>query len=163
MDIIPVLLAGGLLSAGLTADPGGGVWLGGELRFGDTFSTALEARVLFPSRVVPTAGAPFDLTQAAFALVPCARWKYVLGCISADIGMFIGGGIYAPEGLPVLATFGVGPRLAGQFPITERFGIRIFADLRIAPIPTHIGFQDAPGTWDSNPVSGLFGAGITFE
>lgn len=163
MDIVPVLLAGGALSLGLTADPGGGAWLGGEVRFGEVFSAAFEARVFFPSRVVPTAGDPFELTMVTFGVVPCARYKYLLGCLSADLGMFIGGGIYAPEGLPVLATFGVGPRVAGQFPVTNRLGIRVFADLRMAPIPTHFGFQDAPGAWDSNPVSGFFGAGVTFE
>lgn len=164
MDIVPVLLAGGALSLGLTADPGGGAWLAGEVRFGETFSAAIDARVLFPSRVVPTAGETFDLTMVSFGLVPCARWKWLLGCVTADLGMFIGSGIYAPGGGPtVLATFGVGPRLAAQVPITERFGLRAFADLRIAPIPTHVGFQDSPGTWDSNPVSGLFGLGVTFE
>ena len=32
MDIVPVLMAGGLLSAGFTADPGWGTYLGGEVR-----------------------------------------------------------------------------------------------------------------------------------
>jgi hypothetical protein len=164
VDITPVLLAGGALSLGLTADPGGGAWLGGEVRFGEHFSVGLDARVLFPSRAVPTLGSEFEMTMVTFGLVPCGRYKYFLGCLTADMGMFIGGGVTAPGGaLPVAATSGIGPRLAGQFPINERFGIRVFADLRFAPIRTDIPFIDTGGRWTSNIVSGLFGAGFTFE
>lgn len=53
--VIPVLMAGGALSLGLTADPGGGAWVGGEVRFGEVFSAALDARV-------------------SSRLVPCRRW-----------------------------------------------------------------------------------------
>jgi hypothetical protein len=164
VDIIPVLMAGGALSLGLTADPGGGAWLGGEVRFGPVFSAALEGRIFFPSRVVTTAGDPFEMTQVTLGLVPCARYKYLLGCLSVDLGMFVTGGVYDPPGqLPIVATFGVGPRIAGQFPITDRFGIRVFADLRFAPIPTQLYFLDSPATWESNLVSAALGAGFTFE
>lgn len=163
MDITPVLLAGALLSAGFTADPGPGAWLSGELRFGDSFSAGAEARVLFPSRAVPSAGDPFDVTAATLALVPCYRWKVLLGCAVADIGFLALGGVTSPAGEPVLATLGVGPRLAVHIPFAERFGVRIFGDLRIAPIPTRARFIDTGGRWESNVASGLFGVGLSFE
>lgn len=161
--IVPVLMAGGMLSAGFTADPGWGAFLGGEVRFGEVFSTALEARILFPSRVVDDTSQVFGLTAITFALVPCGRWKVLMGCGFADLGMLVGGGgVSAPGGLPVIATFGFGPRLAAHIPIGDRFGVRAWADLRIAPVPSEVTFYGG-GRWASNPVSGLFGIGATFQ
>lgn len=161
--VIPVLLAGGALSLGLTADPGGGAWLGGEVRVGEVFSAGMEARVLFPSRAVQEpSNEPFELTAVTFALVPCARWKVLLGCAFADIGMLIGGGVTVPSGIPVLATFGVGPRVAVHVPFAKRFGFRAFADLRFAPVPSRAIFASG-GRWESSVASGLIGVGFTFE
>lgn len=166
MDGLSVaVLAGGLLSAGFTADPGGGFWLAGELH-GEIFSGAIEARVLLPSRAVlePSKHA-FQITEIGAALVPCARWKYLLGCIPFDIGMLVAGSITTAPGAgpPIIATFGVGPRLALHIPFAERFGFRAFADLRFAPIPSGFAAQDTGATWQTGIVSGLFGAGLSFE
>lgn len=164
MDVHAVVMAGGLFSAGLTADPGGGFFVGGEAA-GEILRGALEVRVLFPSRAVqePTKQA-FSLTAVTAALVPCARWKVLLGCAFVDVGMFIGGGVTAPPpGIPVIATIGLGPRLAVHVPFAEHFAFRAFADLRIAPAPSQVRFVDTGTTWQSNVVSGLFGVGVAFE
>lgn len=163
VDIVPVVLAGGLLSAGLTADPGGGAWLGGEVRFGETFSAAAEARVLFPSRARSTAGDDFAVTLGSLAVVPCVRWSWLLGCVSADIG-FLALGVVTTSGEPIVATFGVGPRLAVQIPLGDRFGLRVFADARFAPVPSRVGpFLDTGGRWQTEIASGLFGLALTFQ
>lgn len=166
VDITPVLLVGGMFSAGFTSDVGGGAWLGGELRFGEIFSGALEARVLFPSRVVsqPT-GFAFDVTTVTAALVPCARWSVLLGCAFVDVGaLFATVTNTVPfSGPPVVATLGFGPRVAVHIPFADRFAARIFAELRIAPAPSSFVALDTGSRWESNPVSGTVGAAIAFQ
>lgn len=166
MDGVAVaIMAGGLLSAGFTADPGGGGFFGAEVH-GDIFSGALEARFVLPSRAVlePSKHA-FQISQLALALVPCARWKVLLGCAAFDIGMLVASSITtAPTaGPPVVATLGIGPRLAVHVPFAERFGFRAFADLRFSPLISSYVAQDTGARWESGIVSGLFGLGFTFE
>lgn len=162
MDLTVAVLGGALLSANYTADPGPGMFLAGELHR-DWFSGALEARVLFPSRVVaePTKD-EFDITALTAALVPCARWKVVLGCIFVDFGMLLTSRAEIATN-PITATLGFGPRLAVHVPFAERFAVRAFADLRFAPVPSTRNFLDTGGRWESNLVSGLFGLGLSFE
>jgi hypothetical protein len=164
MDVAVAVMAGGLLSLNYTADPGGGLWLAGELH-GEIFSGALEARVLFPSRVVaePTQF-QFEVTSVSAAFVPCARWNVLLGCAFVDFGMLIAGVTTAQfAGPPVVATFGIGPRLAVHVPFAERFAFRAFADLRFAPVESSYTALDTGSIWKTNLVSGLFGIGIAFE
>ena len=165
MDVSPVLLAGGLFSAGFTADPSGGFFVGGEVRAGEVFSGALEARVLFPSRVVaePT-GFEFGVTSVTAALVPCLRWEALLGCAVFDIGMLIADVSTAPfAGPPIVEKLGLGPRLGVRLPFAKRFAFRAFADLRFAPIPSSYTTLDTGARWESGVVSGMFGAGFSFE
>lgn len=163
MDLSVAVMAGGLLSANLTADPGPGLFLAGELHK-DWFSGALEVRVLFPSRVVaePTKF-EYDYTAITGALVPCARWKVLLGCAVFDVGMLIAGGDVSFADSSVIATLGIGPRLAVHVPFAERFAVRAFADLRFAPVPSVSTFIDTGAKWQSEVVSGLFGVGLAFE
>lgn len=165
MDVHAVVMAGGLLSANLTADPGGGFFLAGEAR-GKILSGGLEVRVLFPSRAVEDViGYTFEISSFTAALVPCARYRYFVGCVVFDVGMLVAGGTVAPPlaGPPIVATLGIGPRVAAQIPFAERFGARVFADLRIAPIPSSYNFINTGGRWESEVVSALFGVGLTFE
>jgi hypothetical protein len=165
MDLHPVLLAGGMLSAGFTADPGGGFFVGGGIRFEEVFSVDLEARVLLPSPVVrePT-GRRFDVTAITGALVPCVRWRVLLGCAFVDVGMLYADlPVYPGAPPPLVATIGVGPRLGVHVPFADRFAFRAFADLRFAPAPSVYTALDTGSRWESNVVSGLFGAGFSFE
>lgn len=162
MDLTVAVLGGALLSANYTADPGAGMFLAGELHR-DWFSGALEARVLFPSRVVaePTED-EFDITALTAALVPCARWKVVLGCAFVDFGMLLTSRAEIATN-PITATLGFGPRVAVHIPFAQRFAVRAFVDLRFAPVPSTRNFLDTGGRWESNLVSGLFGLGLSFE
>lgn len=163
MDLRPLIFAGGLFSAGHTADPSGGVVLGGEIRFAEPFSAGLEARVLFPARAEQTPSKEsFDLSVVSFGLVPCFRHSFFMGCAAVDFGMLIGGGVTAASGLPVIATLGVGPRAGVHFGFLDHFGVRVFADLRFSPVQSRIDFAGG-GRWESPIVSGLFGAAFSFE
>lgn len=159
------VLAGGLMSAGLTANVGPGFFIGGEVH-GEMFHGILEARVLFPSYVETQPGKThFDITSATIALAPCARWNVLMGCAVFDVGMLVAGSVATnpSAGPPIVATLGIGPRLAVRVPFAERFALRAFADLRFAPIPSTFGEQDTGNTWQSGIVSGLFGLGASFE
>lgn len=164
------LLGGFLGSIGLTADPGPGFFLGGEAHWGAYdevgISAGVETRALFPTKaLIRSDGKPLDISQVTAALVPCVRYKWVAGCAIADVGVIIGGG---PPPLTfrkggIVTAFGVGPRLAFQFPFAERFMVRAFAELRISPLDTGfvVGAND-PRIWHNPLVCGLFGLGFSF-
>lgn len=164
------VLTGVLMSAGYAADPQPGLFFSGEVH-GDVLSLGLELHGLFSARAVREPDKKeFSIAAITGTAVPCARWKpggkdvALLGCAFFDLGAVLaGGGARSPAG--PLATMGVGPRLAVHVPFADRFALRVFADLRFAPVATSATFAGAPaGTkWESNVVSGLFGLGVSFE
>ena len=171
MDPTVGVVAGGMLSLGFTADVGPGFFLGGELAWARKeewgFHLELDARAVLPTKgwQSPTSGRVLDVTFIDFALVPCARYKWALGCIFVDPGMIWAGGP-ATEGTDtsksVRFMLGVGPRLAVDIPITARFGVRAFADLRVTTLPpvSYLFFDQG---WREPPVSGFVGLGVSFK
>lgn len=159
------LFAGGLLSAGLTLDPGPGFLIGGDARWGaynhPGFSAGLEARTLLPTRIIQFKNT-VDVTQITVGVVPCFRYHWFAGCATVDAGMLVAGGqALAPGGDPFLFTMGLGPRLEVDFPFAERFGVRAFADVRFSPI-TDTGYLVGGKVWANPPVTGLFGLAFSF-
>jgi hypothetical protein len=171
MLVYPALLGGGLVFVGLTGEPGGGVWLAGELLGARTrtYSFALETRFLFPSRVIEEATKkPFEVSTVMVAMVPCARWYGLLGCAVVDMSAFIAGNGLPSTVYPLSIGVGVGPRLAAQIPLSEAklIGLRIFADLRFALGRTPLADNHADAKeydFKSEVISGLFGVALTYN
>jgi hypothetical protein len=175
MDPTFGVMVGGALSLGFTADVGPGLFLAGEAHWRRKeewgFHLALESRFFFPTKGgVATNGEVLDVTLLDFAVVPCARYKWVLGCALIDAGATFASGeaLSGPEvenrGLRPLFMFGLGPRLAVDVPITEHVGVRAFADLRFSPLPP-TGYREngVVVTWGHPPVSGFLGLGASFK
>lgn len=183
MDPTLGLVAGGLLSLGFTADVGPGFFLGGEAHWRREedwgFQVGAEARLVIPTKAgfaptnpgVSQADARLDLMVLELAVVPCARYKWVLGCVFIAPGMTLDFGplTETPEwggpGSGPTFLFGVGPRLAADIPLTERFGVRAFADLRFNPglPPTTYTVNKLYKVWEEPVVSGFLGLGIWFR
>jgi len=169
MEPTLALTAGGLLSAGFTADVGPGFWVGGEARWGAPdgvgFSVGIEVRTLLPTQGgVRSNGKPMDISLVTAGIAPCVRYRWGMGCAVVDAGVSIAGGpppLSFPQG-SCLAMLGVGPRLAIDLPIFGPLAARAFADLRFSPLDTGYVNQGAP-TWRSPLVSGLFGVGVAFR
>jgi hypothetical protein len=174
MDLAITASAAFLMTAGLTANVGPALQIGGGLRY-DWLSLDLELRSVFPSlahareavdpskATVPTA---FDLSQLSAELVPCLRFAtYFAGCGVVGTYTFIKqdySTVFAPGWL-------VGPRFGAEVPIGERFALFAFAEALFYPQPDAQRYvlPSAPGKadennvlWRSSPVSGYFGAGV---
>lgn len=168
-----VLVGGGLLSAGFTPDAGPGFFVGGEVHFRRReawgFSVGADVRAVLPAKggVRARDAKPLDISLIAVAITPCVRYRWAMACVFVDPGGTIAGGsgpLSFQEDNPVLFVVGVGPRLALDVPVVERAGLRAFADLRVSPLRSDVGYViDRVSTWTQPRVSGFFGAGVSFE
>lgn len=99
MDVAIGLSGFVLMSAGYTANVSPGFQLGAEVRSfheqSDVFRLGLELRGILPGKVyarepidpkLATYPAEFDISQFSALLVPCVRWRYLLGCGVAELG-----------------------------------------------------------------------------
>lgn len=172
MDPNLVFLAGGLLSAGFTADVGPGFFVGAEAHFNRKedwgFSVGADVRAALPTWTAtrPKSGKPFEVSLIALSAAPCVRYRWVMGCAFIDPGISVGGGPppLSAEKSFVLFMLGMGPRLAADILVTEHVGIRAFADLRFSPLRSDLGYRmDGELLWLHPPVSGFFGLGATFQ
>lgn len=173
MDPSPVLVGGGLLSAGFTADAGPGFFVGGEVHFRRReawgFSVGADVRAVLPAKGGLRArdGNPLDISLIAVVIAPCVRYRWVMGCVFVDPGGTVAGGpgpLSFQENNPMLFVVGVGPRLALDVPVLERASLRAFADLRVSPLRADLGYViDRVSAWTQPRVSGFFGAGVSFE
>jgi hypothetical protein len=172
MDPTLGIVLGGALSLGFTPDVAPGFFVAGELHWRRKehwgFHLALEPRVFLPSQVaLSPSGKPVYITFFDVAAVPCARYKWVLGCAFVDMGAtFLSGPSLEGTGSNGLSLFmfGLGPRLAVDIPITERFGVRAFGDVRFLPLPP-VSYKYGPlgAIWTDPLVSGFVGLGISFH
>lgn len=178
MDLSVGLSTYVMMTAFLTGDVGPAMGLGVGAG-GEVVSVNAELRFVFPSRtyaVEPIPGATssfpqeFDLSQFSALLVPCARYKYLVGCGVAQLG-----GLFMQNARALLAgfTFGFGPRLGFEVPFAERFAVFGFGEVIFSPIPTNIIFDlpdpqypDLPPAnthWRQSVASAFFGAGVSVK
>jgi len=173
-----------LMSAGYTANVGLGFQLGAELRSAkdesDIFRLGLEIRGLVPGiayardrldpKVLDTIPQELDVSQLSTQLVPCVRWKYLLGCGVAQLNVVF---MQNKGGMVSDWAFGFGPRLGLEVPFAERFAVRAFGEAlvtaRVAGVDYGIpppGDDGSPNVvWRQSVVSGFFGVGlsVTFQ
>lgn len=176
MDVTIGLTGFALLTAGFSANVGPGAGLMVDVR-ADMFSGGLELRGIFPSVVhardpiypddptKETREQELDLSQISVALVPCARWKYLVGCGVAQLGATF---LKDTLEMTTVATFALGPRVGVEVPITERFALFGFGEVLFAVRGTGAVYSlDAPGApaanvkWRQEIASGFFGLGLT--
>lgn len=175
--VISVAL-GGLVSVGFTADPGPGFYAGVGLHWNDKddigFVMFGEVHTLLPTKggtyVSKSSGEiePLDITAVSGALVPCLRYKWVLGCAVVEGGMTLGSRPAEKNdaGVHFNGMLELGPRLGIDLPVVQRFGLRAFADLRLSPLGPDAGYGVLPTrslVWNNPVVSGLFGLGVSFK
>lgn len=160
--------AGGFVTAGLTSEPGPGIWAGVALQT-EWLSVGLEMRGVFPAVTVTyEPGRQSYATAISGAVVPCLRLRVVSACVFAEVGSFlftIPG--RSPANLDTLVA--VGPRAAVDAPLPDGLSLRVFADLAFHPyLPVFdvrtTSAPDAPvATWTMPVISGLLGAGLTWS
>lgn len=184
MDIAIGLSGFVLMSAGYTANVAPGFQLGAELRSeqdeSDLFRLGLEIRGLVPGvayardRLDPkvTKRIPLDLdvSQLGAQLVPCVRWKYLLGCGVAQLNVAF---VQTPLELGSQWSYAFGPRIGLEVPFAERFAVRAFGEALFTPRQVAVGFAEPPPGnegapnvfWAQSVGSGFFGVGlsVTFQ
>lgn len=162
------LTAGGLLTAGWTADVGPGAWIGGAARAG-SFSLGLELRSTFPARTLTfDADRSASGTTVSAAAIPCAHWKILAGCIVVEAGAFLF--LVPSPRKPIVpdALLSVGPRLALDLPIAAGFSVRAAAELAVHPyLPIFtVRVTNEPDSpvkrWTTPLASGAFGLGLVW-
>jgi hypothetical protein len=161
--------AGGLLTAGWTADVGPGAWLAASAREG-ALSLGLELRSAFPAPALTYApNHTASATSVSAVAVPCAHWKLVAGCVFAEIGAHFF--LVPGSDMPLIseALVALGPRLALDVPLGAGLSARAFADLAVHPyLPIFsVRVTSASDTdvrrWTTPPISGLFGLGVAWS
>lgn len=176
MDVTIGLTGFALLTAGFSANAGPGAGLMADVR-GQTLSFGFEVRGIFPSIVYArepiypddptkkTREQELDLSQISVALVPCARWKYLVGCGVAQLGVTF---LKDTLEMTTTAAFTFGPRVGVEVPITERFALFGFGEVLFVGQGVETLYSiDAPGApaanvkWRQSIASGFFGLGLT--
>lgn len=176
MDLTVNLGAYVMMTSLLTADVAPGFALRAE-GLGEIFSIALELRFVLPGRTfareridptMPTFEQSFDLSQYTALIVPCVRWKYLVGCGVLQGGMFL---IETGVESDFDAAVGVGPRLGFEVPFARRFAVFGFGEALFVPslsnaafTRVHPDFPDDPPAnvrWEQSVVSGFFGVGLS--
>jgi hypothetical protein len=178
MDVKIAVSAYGMMSWLLTPNVAPAIGVSVEGR-GEIFSVAGEIRSVLPSRVLVTEQVPgkpvgypveMDVSQHTALVVPCARWRYLVGCAVAQIGFFrlqttIGGS----DPLSVA----VGPRVGFEVPFAQRFAVFGFAEALFSPYRANVFYilpppndPEAPAAnvkWVQPVGSVFFGAGLSIK
>lgn len=166
------------MSAFFSSNVGPVVAVAGEVR-GEVFGVSAELRFVIPSAAYAGEPVPgttvnypvdFDLGQVSGLLVPCARYKYFVGCGVAQLGALLWQTSVA-SGMGV--SFGFGPRLGFEVPFAERFAAFGFGEVLLSPSPAVFNFvlpppndpDGLPGNtrWKQSVASAFFGAGVSIK
>lgn len=167
------------MTAFFSDNVGPAVAVAGEVR-GSIFSVRAEFRVALPSPTVarervpgtssPGPDQPFDLSQFTGLLVPCAHYKFFVGCGVAQLG---GIAFHTPVYLNSVFSTAFGPRLGFEVPFAERFAVFGFGEALFTPAPAFVRFVfPPPGEPDTPPAnrqwrqpvaSAFFGAGLSVQ
>lgn len=165
------------MSTFFSSNVGPVVAVAGEVR-GEVVGVAAEFRIVLPSRTYALEPVPgttssypqeFDLSQLSALLVPCARYKYFVGCAVAQFGSIL----TQNRRLATLLSYSFGPRLGFEVPFAERFAAFGFGEVLFAPDPAGIDFiypdPENPGVppantgWTQSVASGFFGVGVSVK
>ncbi len=178
MDLTVGLRAYGMMTWLLTPNVAPAVGVGVDVG-GEIISVTGEFRVVMPSRVIATERVPgasspfpveFDLTEVTGLLVPCARWKYFVGCAVAQFGA----GVYKTSvEQDSFVTWALGPRLGFEVPFADRFAVFGFGEALFYPAPYRLSFTlPPPGDpdgpiantfWDTPVGAAFFAAGVSVK
>jgi hypothetical protein len=178
MDLSVGVYTYAAMTAYFSANVGPAVAVGADVR-GEVFGVSAELRFAIPSvayarEPVPgatsTRPAEFDLSQVSALLVPCARYKYFVGCGVAQFGWVIPTSVNYQQ---ALGSYSFGPRLGFEVPFAERFAAFGFAEVLFAPEPVGVAFvlpvpgmPDIPPNntqWEQSVASAFFGAGVSMR
>ena len=178
MDLSVGLSTYVMMSAFLSADVAPAFGIGGDVR-GEVLGIGAEFRFVLPSRAYARERIPgatssypqeFDLSELSVSLVPCARYKYFVGCGVAHVGALIWQTVDT-TGLGV--SFSLGPRVGFEVPFAERFAVFGFGEVLFTPAKVGLLFNlpdpkypDEPPAntkWVQSVASGFFGAGVSVK
>ena len=178
MDLSVGLSTYVMMSAFLSANVAPAVGVGADVR-GEIFSIGLDLRFVVPSRAYARERIPgatssfpvdFDLGQFSGSVVPCARYKYFVGCAVAQLGAL---SWQTVDWFNLGVSFGFGPRVGFEVPFAERFAVFGFGEAIFTPSQAVLQFNQPPQGQPSGPVantqweqpvgSGFFAAGVTVK
>jgi len=167
-----------MMTAFFSANVGPAVGVAGEVR-GSIFGISTEFRFALPSRTYATEPIPgatsgypveFDLSQVSLLVVPCARYKYFVGCGVAQLGSLI---MQSSVSLDANLSVGFGPRLGFEVPFAERFAAFGFGEVLFSPMQNGFDFKYPPPgdpdgpiantRWSQPVASGFFGVGVSVK
>lgn len=168
MDLSAAVMAGGLMSAGWSLEVGPGAWLGAEARVG-WVSLGAELRGLAAATALRyvTSSRDSDLNSLSGLLVPCARWKILLGCVVLEVGQLVFTKPRSASGDYTDLLVGVGPRAGVDIPLFSGFSARGFAEMSLRPYNREVtvtdGSPSATQEWKLPLVNGFFGVGLAWS
>lgn len=160
------ILAGGLMTAGWSADVGPGAWAGVALHF-DWFSIGFDVRGTFPARAITfDARRAASITTVSGAVLPCGTWRLLTGCALLEVGSYtlLVPSTSTPSVDDTLVSLGL--RAALDAPLAAGFSLRAFVDLAFHPyLPIFtVALTNEAGSpvkrWVTPLVSGALGLGI---
>ena len=177
MDLKVALSAYGMMSWLLTPNVAPGIGVAADVR-GQVISVAGEFRAVMPSRVIATERVPgasssypqeFDVSQFSWLVVPCARWRYFVGCGVGQVGFFL---TQTSTQTVTQMIFGLGPRIGFEVPFAEdRFAVFGFGEALFSPYQGGIKFTNPPPGMPDVPAANVrwgppvgsvfFGAGLS--
>lgn len=166
-----------MMTAFFSSSVGPAVGVAGEVR-GSIFGITGEFRVVLPSRTYATEPVPgttssfpqeLDVSQLSALVVPCARYKYFVGCGVAQLGGII---FKSRVDLETSLSYAFGPRIGFEVPFSEeRFAVFGFGEVLFAPEPPGIDIvlpdptkpnsPPANVQWTQPVASGFFGVGFS--
>jgi hypothetical protein len=180
MDLSIGMNAFMFLTAAFSANVNGGAAIGADVR-GEIVSFGVELRYVFPARAYarevlkPGPGATpleLDVSQVSVLLVPCARWKYLVGCAVAQLGSAFYHSVQTvPEAHGDKFFFAAGGRLGFDVPLAERLSVFGFGEALGVPERPAFAFTNHDKDWKEtgqvgwaqSPVSVFFGIGMSVK
>jgi hypothetical protein len=164
------IMGGGLLTAGWASVVGPGAFLGGEVKW-EKFSIGVEARGTFPTQAQRYYKSPptSDLFSFSGLIVPCGRYKWLLGCGLVEVGQWTFTVPNDPKGNASDLLLSLGLRGGVDVPLAAGFSIRGFADFAFHPLAPYVDVTDHTDpsqsirTWQLPWISGFFGLAVAWS
>jgi hypothetical protein len=130
-DVSTMHMAGAVMTAGLTPEPGWGIWLGTGARI-KQLSIAFEGRAVLPGAALAGGDGPGATAAFSGLFVPCGEWRSFSACAFVEVGaLLLNDGADTRGNMAALIS--VGPRVSAALQLGHGVALRAFVELDLHP------------------------------